>query len=244
MFVEKPWATNLEHARRLEAICEEHDARVMLGFSFRFMPVMVKLRELIEGELGRGWMLNGEYVFSWHVPAGNWLWDPRNGGGMINENSCHLFDAVCYIMGRPVSVMADAGVFMGNPSEDAAAVLLHFGGGGIAALTVGGIGAGAKVDFPRIDVITENGQAHLQGRHHIWERLTWSTRGSPEMHTIATVPEALGHMRYEPALRHFCQAVRSGEPFEASLDDGMMTVAVAQGVYESARTAQRVVLDW
>ena len=244
MFVEKPWATNLAHAERLKVICAEHDARVMLGFAFRFVPAMAKLRELMDGELGPGWMLNGEYVFDWHVPVGNWLWDPRNGGGMINENSCHLFDAVCHLMGRPVSVMAEAGVFMGNPSEDAAAVLLHFQGGGIAALTLGGIASGAEIDFPRIDVITENGQAHLQGRHHIWERLTWSTRDSAEMHTIATVPEMLGKLRYEPALQHFIECVRNDEPFAASLEHGMMTVALAQGVYESARTGAKVVLHW
>ncbi|MBN1400154.1 MAG: Gfo/Idh/MocA family oxidoreductase [Anaerolineae bacterium] len=244
MFVEKPWAPNPQQAQHLASLCREHDAKVMVGFSFRFLPAIIKLRELMHGELGRGWMLNGDYTFQYQPAVGSWLWDPRNGGGLINENSCHLFDAVCYLMGRPVSVMADAGIYMGNPSEDAATVLLHFEGGGMAALTIGGIASGADIAFPRIDVITEHGQAHLEGRHHIWEHLTWSTREGPELHTLKTQPEALGRMRYEPALRHFVECIRTGSKPSASIEDGLMSVAVAAGVYEAARTGQKVALRW
>ena len=65
MFVEKPWAANPSHAAQLADICRRHDARVMLGFSFRFHPAIVRLRELMDGELGEGWVLNGEYVFDY-----------------------------------------------------------------------------------------------------------------------------------------------------------------------------------
>ena len=81
MFIEKPWATNLQHARQLAELCRAHEATVMLAFSFRFHPAIVKLRELIDGELGAPWMLNGEYAFSWVPPAGTWLWDLENGNG-------------------------------------------------------------------------------------------------------------------------------------------------------------------
>jgi len=63
MFVEKPWATNLAHAQKLADACERYHARVMLGFSFRFHPVVVNLRQLIDGRLGAGLLLSGEYVF-------------------------------------------------------------------------------------------------------------------------------------------------------------------------------------
>lgn len=96
MLVEKPWATNLEHARHLAQICETYDAKVMVAFSFRFHPAIVKLRPLMEHELGQGWLLNGEYLFNWIPPSDSWLWDPHNGNGFFNENSGHLFDAVCY----------------------------------------------------------------------------------------------------------------------------------------------------
>jgi predicted dehydrogenase len=38
MFVEKPWASNLDQARALAEICQQHRVQVMVGFSFRFLP--------------------------------------------------------------------------------------------------------------------------------------------------------------------------------------------------------------
>ena len=108
MFIEKPWATNLDHAHELAELCRQNKATVMVGFSFRYHPAIVKLRSLLDNELGNGLMLNGDYVFGWMPPAENWLWDPANGNGFFNENSCHLFDAVNYLLGDPVSLSAEA----------------------------------------------------------------------------------------------------------------------------------------
>jgi predicted dehydrogenase len=212
----------------------------MPAFSFRFHPAIVKLRELMDGDLGAGWMLNGEYVFNWTPAPNSWLWDPHNGNGFFNENSCHLFDAVCYLLGNPLSVMAEAINPFGSPSEHAAAITLRFAGGAVASLTVGGIGAGAYHDSPRIDLVTVNGQARLSGREHIWERLSWATRTSPEVHDLTWPPESLGNTRYTYALRHFIECLRTGQQPSISIEDGAKIVALAMAVYESARTGKRV----
>lgn len=242
MFVEKPWAADSAHARELANLCKKHDATVMVGFSFRFHPVIVRLRELMDGELGAGWMLNGSYVFDFLPPATHWLWDAENGNGLFNENSCHLFDAVCYLMGKPVSVMVEAANFAGRPSEEAAAIAIKFDRGAIAALTVGGYGAGAHWDFPRIDIATENGQARLKGRHHMWESLTWATRDAAVAQSMTQPPEILGATRYTHAMTHFLDCVRQGETPSATMDDGAVAVAMAEAVYRSARTGRKVVI--
>ena len=86
MFIEKPWATNLAHAKHLAQLCHDHEATVMVAFSFRFHPAIVQLHELIDGDLGSPWMLNGEYVFNWVPPDEAWLWDPQNGNGFFNSS--------------------------------------------------------------------------------------------------------------------------------------------------------------
>lgn len=243
MFIEKPWATNLQHARQLAELCRAHEATVMLAFSFRFHPAIVKLRELIDGELGAPWMLNGEYAFSWVPPAGTWLWDLENGNGFFNENSCHLFDAVCYLLGDPASVMAEAINPMGTPTDNAAALTLRFADGAVAALTVGGIAAGAFHDYPRIDVIAANGQAKLSGRDHIWDQLSWATRDSSAVHNIICPPEALGSTRYTHAFRHFIECIQGGKTPSVGVREGLLTVALAMALTESARTGKRVEID-
>ena len=243
MFVEKPWASNPRHAQLLAEICSRHDATVMLGFSFRFHPAIVRLRELMSGELGPGWMLNGEYVFDYLPAADGWFWDPENGNGMFNENSCHLIDAVCYLMGKPISVTAEAARFAGRPAEEAAAITLKFESGGIAALTVGGYGANAHWDFPRIDITTKHGQARLRGRHHMWDSLTWAKRGGDTVRTFTQPPEVLGTTRYTDALNHFFECLRQGEQPRATIGDGMRSVAIANAVTRSARSGKKVLID-
>lgn len=244
MFIEKPWATNLAHAQQLAGICRQHEAIAMPAFSFRYHPAIITLQDLVKGDLGAGWMLNGSYVFSWLPPADAWLWDPENGNGYFNENSCHLFDAVCSLLGDPVSVMAEAINPQARPSETAAAVTMRFANGSIAALTIGGVGASAFHDYPRIDLITENGQAHLIGRDHIWERLTWSTRTDDAVHTLTLSPEGLGNTRYTHALQHFLDCVRSGERPSINVEDGVKSVALAMAVYEAARTGKKIDIHW
>lgn len=243
MFVEKPWATNPAHAAQLAEICRRQGATVMLGFSFRFHPAIMRLRELMDGELGEGWMLNGEYVFDLLPPEESWFWDPDNGNGMFNENSCHLFDAVCYLLGKPVSVMAEAARFGGRPMEEAAAISLKFENGAIAALTVGGYGANAHWDYPRIDITTQHGQARLRGRHHMWDSLSWARRGSDTVTAYTSPPEILGSTRYTNALAHFRNCLLNGERPSATIEDGMLSVAIADAVTRAARSGQKIRLD-
>jgi len=243
MFIEKPWATNLNHARELAELCQKYKATVMVGFSFRFHPAIVKLRELMDRELGPAWMLNGEYVFDFLPPADGWLWDPENGNGLFNENSCHLLDAVCYLMGKPVSVMAEAVNFAGRPSEEAAAISIKFESGAIAGLTVGGYGANAHWDFPRIDITTEHGQARLKGRHHMWESLSWTTRDTNIVQSMTQPPEILGTTRYTHAMTYFLNCIKNDEKPAGTINDGIVAVAIAEAVYESARSGQKIQLD-
>ena len=240
VWVEKPWATNRDHARELAALCREARAPVMVGFSFRFHPAMVKLKDLLQGDLGAPRMLAGQSA--WQCGAGDdfWLWDPEHGNGFFNENSCHLFDAVCHLMGRPVRLYAEAERYMGRPMEDAASVTLRFEQGGIAALTLGGISSPGVSDYPRIELFAEGGHADLRGRGHIWTDLEWTPAADPVTRHLAADPEQLGTTRYTHAFRHFLACLREGTAPEATVEDGVRMVDLAMAVTESARSRRPV----
>jgi predicted dehydrogenase len=243
MFIEKPFATTLKKARALKTICDKHDATVMVGFSFRYHTPIVRLRELMDKSLGAAWLLNGEYMFDWLPPTTAWLWDKENGNGFFNENSCHLFDAVCYLLGEPVSVMAEGSNKKGSPSEEIAAITIKFESGAIAALTVGALATGAFNNFPRINVITEHGQAQLQGREHMWEALTWATHGNSETQTLHAPPESLNTTRYTKAFQHLAECIKNKTKPSATIQDGMRSVALAEAVYTSIQTGQKVQVE-
>jgi predicted dehydrogenase len=98
-------------------------------------------------------------------------------------------------------------------------------------------------EFPRIDVVTANGQARLSGREHVWDRLEWATRGGEALQSVLRPPEALGSTRYTHAFRHFFECMRSGQQPSVGPEDGVVAVALAMAVYESARTGARVEIE-
>jgi myo-inositol 2-dehydrogenase/D-chiro-inositol 1-dehydrogenase len=241
IFVEKPWATNVIQARQWAALCQ--DAPVMLGFSFRFLPVVQKLHALIASDLGQPWIAQAAYLSSYLPPSDAWVWDAENGGGYFNENSCHLLDILTYLMGESVSVYAKGTRFAGRPSEESAAVTLEFASGAAASMLFGGSGAPAHSNYPHLNLITAAGQAQLLGQDHIFTALHWATRDDSELRVLQTQPERLSETRYVNAFKHFAACIRAGTMPESSVNDGVRAVKLAEAIYTSVRTGDAIRME-
>jgi predicted dehydrogenase len=243
MFVEKPWAASNSEAARLAGLCERTGARVMTGFSFRYHPAVVRLRQLLIESLGPVRILQAQYLSGWLPGPDAWLWDPANGGGFFNENSCHLFDAVNSVMGEvPASLEARGGPYRKSPSPDAAVITAVYPSGAVSSLAVGGIGVAAMRDFPRMEVWADQGQAILEGGDHIWKRLTWADRMDQAPRSLDLPPESLGTTRYTNALEHFLTGIREKQPFSTSVEEGVVAVKMAMAVEESIKCNKSITL--
>ena len=242
VFVEKPWASNGEHASKLASVCAANPAPVMTGFSFRFHPVVRRALELVPDELGSVTLGSGAYVFNW-LPAGNaWLWDPGNGGGFFNENSCHLFDVVCALAGRPVEVFGYGIRQPDRPSEKAAAVAMRFASGGAVNLTLGGIGVSGQAGYPWFELFASSGYLRLTGETHVWRRLEWASSSDGELSQLTAASEQLGRTRYSDALEHFYRCVRDRSAPKATVQDGVLMVLIADALRESFATGRPVAI--
>lgn len=235
IFVEKPWSTNSDHGEELARIVTTSKAPVMTGFSFRFHPAVERLRELIAGELGPVLAAQGSYLFDFLPPAERWLWDQENGGGLFNENSCHLIDLVCDLMGKPKKVKASGGIWFSRPSEEAAAVSIDFPSGAIASLLVGGIGAIGNHDYPTLTLYCRNGEARLKGRNHTWQELEWVLRGEKESRRLSAEPEQLGRTRYSDSMERFLAVIEEGREVPSTVEAGLLSVRMAEAIYASIR---------
>lgn len=237
-FVEKPWATNGLHAAKLAAVARSGSAPVMSGFSFRFHPVVRRAIEIASTELGVVQLGCGSYVFNWLPPTDAWIWDPENGGGLFNENSCHLFDVVCALAGRPVELFAFGLTTNGRPSETAATISLRFANGGIVTLTAGGVGSAAVADYPWLELHGANGYLRMSGANHVWRKLEWAPAGADRLQSVTVSPEQLGRTRYTDALEHFVHCIGQGLQPEATVSDGVLMVRIADAVRESFTTGR------
>lgn len=233
IFIEKPMSGSLQQAEKITDLLARSEAPVMMGFSFRHHAPVVALRSLLDGELGRPLLASGAYVFDWRPPDRSWVWKEEQGGGFFNENSCHLFDVVCHLMGEPKAVFAAGGRHLEAPSTAAASVVIDFGDGRTAALALGGIGTAAISGFPHLELFAEGGQARLGGLDHMWTNLDWALRGRSFQSQITTVPERIETTRYTPALTQFINCVKTGAKPVTGPADGLRAVRIADAVYRS-----------
>jgi len=106
LLIEKPIAPQWdEKVAELRSIVSANDIRTLVGFQFRFHPVLSRIQELMKGTIGH--MLSfrvhwGEYLPGWHP------WEDYRqsyaarkdlGGGVVNT-LCHTLDYVRWLFGE------------------------------------------------------------------------------------------------------------------------------------------------
>ena len=126
VFCEKPVAPSAVEAR---ALIEEvgEDARVMVGFSFRYNAAYQRLRELIHsGEIGRVVSIHARKCWGTRT---SWRLEP--GGGAVFVKDIHYYDLIPWLLeAQPESFCAFGGaLYHDAPVEDAYQLLMHFPGG-------------------------------------------------------------------------------------------------------------------
>lgn len=220
----------------------------MVEFPLRYFPPIVALKELLDdGPIGRPFVVNSEIVMG-EAPTktpDHWMWDTENGNGAINENTCHVFDTLCYLLGDPVSLHAFGASFHGaSPTlPDGVVANIRFESGAIASVTGGSLGANSLRTPTWLDVYAEKGQALVTGIDHMFDTLTWGTFDdsgdskrehwpNPRLRTLI--------MQY--AIEEFINSVRTGTQPACDADAGLNALALAMAVNESMATGEAVVL--
>ncbi|MCY3916591.1 MAG: Gfo/Idh/MocA family oxidoreductase [Chloroflexi bacterium] len=249
VLLEKPWGTDMTHGQAIADIIRRSNLLHMVEFPLRYFPPIIELKKLLdEGPLGRPFVVNAEIVMG-EGPAKmpeHWMWDPENGNGAINENTCHVFDTVCYLLGDPVSVQAFGASYHGAAPTlpDGAVANIRFESGAVASVTGGSLGANALRTPTWLDVYAEHGQALVTGIDHMFDTLTWGTvdAGEPTREHWPNPPLRTLIVRY--AIEEFVKGLRSGVQPESDAEAGLKALALALAVNESVATGESVDLNW
>ncbi len=142
LLIEKPISNDLSEIAEFEKVVSENDARVLVGFQFRYHPGLRKIAELVKEEtVGRPISFRahwGEYLPDWHP----WE-DYRQGyaarkdlGGGVLLTLSHPFDYSRMIFGEVNTLSAFAGQLsdLEIDVEDTAEILLQFESGVLGSL--------------------------------------------------------------------------------------------------------------
>ncbi len=245
LLLEKPIADRVDaQVELLRQTAVENQVRILVGFQFRFHPVLGKIKALLDsGNLGRVLSFRvhwGEYLPDWHP------WEDYRqgyaarkelGGGVVNT-LCHPLDYVRWLMGEVSSLSAHTGQVSGLELdvEDVAEIVLSLSNGAIGSIHLDYF---QRLPQHSLTIYLEQGQ------------IQWNnTSGAVQVYHVSSQPweeitPPAGFERNDlflEEMRHFLSLMRGETQSRCSLEDGIHILNLVEAVHESNRLGKRLQL--
>ncbi len=238
VLAEKPMASTVDDCQKMIDVCREKDVTLMIGHKKRFVPVLVRLKELTEGELGPISYMLHRYPHP-GMSRKDWFWQDDDGGGPILENAVHAADILGFLMGDVERVHAEGGTFFAperKPQIDCAVYTLRFKSGAIATVGAGMVSMPA-FSFEDYYIANENGVAEVSGRFDSAEVIRYALRSDPENVHEESYP---GADAFKAEIEHFIECSKTGAEPIASGEAGKKAIAICRAVKKSAEIGKPV----
>jgi predicted dehydrogenase len=249
LYLEKPIAAGLDQAREVVAAGRQAARPAMVGFNYRFHPLVDALRRRIAaGELGECRAWRSIFTVRAH-PTPAWKEALRTGGGVLLDFASHHVDLLRFVTGREVRDVFATARSSNAREEDSAAMQLVLDDGVMAQIFC----SWSATEEDRLEVSGTAGSL-LVDRHR---SLGVERRGPRAPLTAAGLLAAMapafdaGYARerlaaprrepsYARALAYFAACVRRAEAAAPGLEDGLRSLAVVVAARESVRDGRCV----
>jgi predicted dehydrogenase len=212
---EKPFAINAMEAAEMIAAARGAKRALMEAMWMRFMPSMLKVRELVgEGEIGDIRRITADFGFRAEFDPKSRLFDPALGGGALLDVGVYPVSLAYFLLGEPESVGGRAHIGATGVDEESTA-LLEYVGGAQAILTMS-----LRLEAPK--------EAHILGTEgSIWIPEFWWKSESIVVRHKARPDRTIDLPRHENGFIYQAEEVmrmiRAGETESAlmPLDDSL-----------------------
>ncbi|MGC5775278.1 Gfo/Idh/MocA family protein [Paenibacillus pabuli] len=262
VLLEKPVATNVQDAMRIEEAVEQSGCTLLVGFVRRYDNNMQMLRSFIDaGEFGELYYAKASILRRLGNPGG-WFADKnRSGGGPLIDLGVHIIDQCWYLMGRPKPVSVSGNTYrkLGNRAhikhlsfykaadyssavnnvEDMANALIRFENGASLAVDVS-FTLHARGEESSVRLYGERGGVELEPKTLIvTEKHNTILNIEPQ-----TDDKGLDiHGAFQNQIDHFVDCCLNGTKPISPIADGVASTRMLCGVYESAAKGQEIRLD-
>ena len=254
VFVEKPMALTAESGWELVEGAREAGVKLMVGYTFRFLPERVYLKRLLDqgavGEMA-------------HVMAGQvigrmrgWLASAEHGGGPLLYVGTHVIYQVLHVVERRVERVHAQVTWDEDSGVEKEALMTMCFEDGVVAQVVTSQRLGGRYGW--LDVLGSAGRVRAE-----WESpFIYVESQALEAYrhpTLIRVPEhwqlpvvvpgaqvSLNAFRYTPAwsaeFADFLGAIREDREPAVTGEDGVRVLEITDAVFQSGRTGQAVTL--
>jgi predicted dehydrogenase len=244
ILLEKPISASMNGIARFRSAIARSGTRVLVGFQFRFHPVLRRAREVIrEGGIGRIMSAHvhfGEYLPAWHP----WE-DYRKGyaaradlGGGVLLTQCHALDYLPWLIGQPEVVSG----FVGKLSDlevdvdDTAEIVVRLAGGALGTIH---LDYAQQPPSHRIEVVGTRGSLRcdlLAGTLGLFRDgvSSWEEFPLPVNWERNTM--------FLDEMKHFLAVGRGESQPACTVEDGVRVMQVIEAVRRSSRSGRVISL--
>ncbi len=256
MLLQKPMATTLADCDRIIRAVNASGVKFSMAFQMRHDPANRALKRLLEqGVVGKvsvirrrhciGVLLNEHFVQS---PA-RWHFDPEANIGMFFDDASHPADWFYWLLGEPVSVIAEIDrIVTPVDTDDTGMAVYRFRRGEMgflfnASTTVAGVNT-AEVYGDEGTIIQDFDDAPSLSapRHPDAVALRYIRRGDKAWTHVNVAIPATHAARIAGVPRPFINYVRGLSEDTVTAEEGKVSVGMVLGAYQAARTGRRVAL--
>ena len=251
---QKPMALTLADCDRMAAAVKTAGVKFMMAYQMRHDPSNQKIKHLIEsGAVGRISLMrrrhcipvlfNAEFV---NGPT-RWHLDPVKNMGLFMDDASHATDFLHWMLGRPLSVMAEIDNTITDVAPDDTGVAIYrYASGAIAVLLNSSVtlaGENTTEVYGDEGVIIQN---HDDGPstnvalppHPVALKLY--RRGETQWQDFGIAIPASHAERIAAVPRAFVDCIKYDLDPPTTAEDGRVSVEMVLGAYQSAREGRRV----
>jgi predicted dehydrogenase len=262
---EKPLALSTADARAMATAADAAGVRHMTAFTYRFVPAMRYLRDLIRrGDLGVPYHFRSCRLQDWGTRPLGWRQVKQLAGcGELGDMLSHRIDFAHHLVGPLRRVAAHTKNLtplrggQPNDTEDWVAILAEFVVGATGVLESSKLATGRNESWRSLDLVEINGSE----RSFVFTTSSWNTlqtgrAGGPGLETLQIPREywvwpgsrrdpengdPLVTFRYDQAWE-FVDAIRNQRPCQPSFHEGAQVQAVMEATLDAAQSRQWVEL--
>ena len=236
---EKPLSMNAAEAAEMAAAAASTGLLFGVAQNFRYNHTLEWMREQIKsGRIGQPQLAHAQYAYPAATAPRKWITDPSLAcGGPIADVGVHCIDALRFVLGedvRSVSTLARKDESSG-PVEAVASLQLEMTGGVYANVT-----ASARAPY-RTSVEITGSEGVLVAENGLtvdWPVRLELRRGGQLVEAV-TLENGDGYMRM---LDSFALALRGGDTFRATGEDGVHNMRALDAAFRSWKSGQRETL--
>jgi predicted dehydrogenase len=201
---EKAFALDAVQAAEMVAVARERDLFLMEAMWSRFLPVYVKVRELLaEGAIGQIQSVEADFGFRFPPDPAHRLFDHALGGGALLDLGVYPMSLASMVLGTPERITA-YGMLGATGVDEHTAVLSGYAGGAVA-LTQSSL----RVTLGCTARITgTEGYIELPFMMHCPDELTVQVRGATERLSLPAAREGNGDDMAGGGLHHQARHVQ------------------------------------